>query len=87
MTHHTGNPLEAGVAVIELDVTCISHITDQVGGHDGLDEIVTLGQITDLLMSLDRIVGIEEAGLVAGEEDILALIILTPHSETIRIGI
>ena len=86
-TDTVGDPLEAGVFVGEGDTLSIRDLTNQLRGHDGLDDIHVRTHLTQPLHVIDDVVVEHDVGLVAVDDDPLALVVAADDGYTVCIRV
>ena len=86
-TDTVGNPFEACVFVGEGDTLCVRNLTDELGGHDGLDDIHIVAELTQTLHVVDDVVVEHDVGLVTVDDDPLAFVITANYGDTVRVRV
>ena len=86
-TDTVGYPLEARIFVGERNTLCISNLTNQFAGNNGLDDIHIVAQLTQTLHVVDNVVVVHDVRLVAVDDHPLALVVAANDGYTVSIGV
>ena len=82
-----GHELKAGKGVVAADPVGFGHLLSQVGGDNGLEGHRVLRQGSGPLFGCDQVVQQQDAGLVAGNLDVLAVLVLHLDGHPVRVGV
>ena len=86
-TDAVGDPLEAGVLIRQRHALSIRDLTDELRGHDGLDDIHVRTHLTQPLHVVDDVVVEHDVGLVSVDNHPLALVVAADDGYTVRIRV